>query len=356
MRCRWSTTPTGLRYQVLARGQRPDRHAARSGRAPLCRPARPTARSSTARATRGQPLSTGIERHHPGLRRGAAADAARAAATGSGSRRSSAMAARCRRARRSAPTTRSISTSRCIEIAARHGRGAADEQQQCQRDAGRSSEREAPGGRGGRRVPPQAPACRRAGRRRRPAPARDAAVRARRRRPGGPLRPSGAARRFGAACRLGLRLVVVRISARAPVLIIATIGSASARPISPNRAPNRSCAPSTRARAPGRPSSSRRRARSDSRRRSGRRHRRAIAQSPASTLTEKPASTISTPEMIAPILGRKASRPVRMPSKAAIGTPPISSSSQVPTPSTAMPISRPTISRRSVKPIRSAVR
>ena len=84
--------------------------------------------------------------------------------------------------------------------------------------------------------------------------------------------------------------------------------------------------------ARGRPSSSRHRGRSDSRRRSGRRHRRRSPTGPASMPTEKPASTISTPEMIAPILGRKASRPVRMPSRAAIGTPPTSSSSQVPTP------------------------
>ena len=45
-----------------------------------------------------------------------------------------------------------------------------------------------------------------------------------------------------------------------------------------------------------------------------------------------------------------------MPSSAAIGTPPTSSSSQVPTPSTAMPIRRPAISRRITKPIRSPVR
>ena len=62
------------------------------------------------------------------------------------------------------------------------------------------------------------------------------------------------------------------------------------------------------------------------------------------------------PEMIAPILGRKARMPVSRPSKVAIGTPPIISSNQVPTPSTAIPTSRPAISRRNVKPIRSDVR
>ena len=60
--------------------------------------------------------------------------------------------------------------------------------------------------------------------------------------------------------------------------------------------------------------------------------------------------------MIAPILGRKARMPVSRPSKAAIGTPPISSRIQVPTPSTAMPSRRPAIRWRKVLPIRSEVR
>ena len=42
---------------------------------------------------------------------------------------------------------------------------------------------------------------------------------------------------------------------------------------------------------------------------------------------EKPTATISTPEMIAPMLGMKASRPVSKPSSAAIGTPPTSAAS-----------------------------
>ena len=61
------------------------------------------------------------------------------------------------------------------------------------------------------------------------------------------------------------------------------------------------------------------------------------------------------PEMIEPILGRKAKMPVSTPSSAAIGTPPAHSSSQVPMPSTSMPISLPNISRRSVQPILSAI-
>ena len=40
-----------------------------------------------------------------------------------------------------------------------------------------------------------------------------------------------------------------------------------------------------------------------------------------------------------------------MPSSPAIGTPPTQSSSQVPTPSTDMPMMRPNISRRNVQPI-----
>jgi hypothetical protein len=61
--------------------------------------------------------------------------------------------------------------------------------------------------------------------------------------------------------------------------------------------------------------------------------------------------------MIAPILGRNARIPVSRPSRAAIGTPPIISSSQVPTPSTAMPSSRPAISRpqRPAHPVGGAV-
>src|SRR3546814_1791579 len=52
---------------------------------------------------------------------------------------------------------------------------------------------------------------------------------------------------------------------------------------------------------------------------------------------------MSTPEIIAPILGRKADMPVSTPRSVAIGTPPSISNIQVPKPSTAMPIRRPAI-------------
>ena len=70
----------------------------------------------------------------------------------------------------------------------------------------------------------------------------------------------------------------------------------------------------------------------------------------------KPTATISTPQMIAPMLGMKASRPVRSPSSAAIGTPPSVSMIQVKMPSNTMPTRRPNSSRRSVKPTCSAMR
>ena len=50
----------------------------------------------------------------------------------------------------------------------------------------------------------------------------------------------------------------------------------------------------------------------------------------------KPTATISTPDVMAPMLGMKARTPVTRPSSAAIGTPPIVSISQVNTPSKIM--------------------
>ena len=75
--------------------------------------------------------------------------------------------------------------------------------------------------------------------------------------------------------------------------------------------------------ARGRPCAGRCTARPDSHRCSARRNRRRSHRAPWCGPALNPTATISTPDVIAPMLGMKASTPVTRPSSAAIGTPPM---------------------------------